>query len=78
MRGGWSIDGVFGAMIDSKQVRKLPVEWLLLLLIVYLVVIGPLDLILAYGASKKATDADVDHFSVLCRDVFAADIFHRL
>ncbi|HWF18776.1 MAG TPA: hypothetical protein VG754_05885, partial [Verrucomicrobiae bacterium] len=40
---GWSIDGVFGAMIDSKQVRKLPVEWLLLLLIAYLVVIGPLD-----------------------------------
>lgn len=43
LRGGWSIDGVFGAMIDSKQVRKLPVEWLLLLLIVYLIVIGPLD-----------------------------------
>lgn len=43
LSGGWSIDGVFGAMIDSKQVRKLPVEWLLLLLIVYLVVIGPLD-----------------------------------
>ncbi len=42
-RGGSSIDGVFGAMIDSKQVRKLPVEWLLLLLIVYLVVIGPFD-----------------------------------
>jgi len=42
-RGGWSVDGIFGAMIDSKQVRKLPVEWLLLLLIVYLVVIGPLD-----------------------------------
>ncbi len=42
-RSGWSIDGVFGAMIDSKQIRKLPVEWLLLLLIVYLVVIGPLD-----------------------------------
>ncbi len=42
-RGGYSVDGVFGAMIDSKQVRKLPVEWLLLLLIVYLVVIGPLD-----------------------------------
>src|SRR5581483_3377230 len=41
--GGYSIDGVFGAMIDSKQVRKLPVEWLLLLLIVYLLVIGPLD-----------------------------------
>ena len=41
--GGWSVDGIFGAMIDSKQVRKLPVEWLLLLLMVYLVVIGPLD-----------------------------------
>jgi hypothetical protein len=41
--GGWSIDGVFGAMIDSRQVRKLPVRWLLLLLLVYLVVIGPLD-----------------------------------
>jgi hypothetical protein len=43
MSGGWSIDGVLGAMIDSRQIRKLPVEWLLLLLIVYLVVIGPLD-----------------------------------
>jgi len=41
--GGWSIDSVFGAMIDSRQVRKLPVSWLLLLLTVYLVVIGPLD-----------------------------------
>jgi len=30
-------------MIDSRQVHKLPVEWLLLLLIIYLVVIGPLD-----------------------------------
>lgn len=37
------IDGVFGAMIDSKQVRKLPVSWLLLLLVVYLLVIGPVD-----------------------------------
>ncbi len=43
LRNGSSIDGVFGALIDSKQVRKLPVEWLLLLLIIYLVVIGPLD-----------------------------------
>lgn len=38
-----SIDGLFGAMIDSKQVRKLPVSWLLLLLVVYLLVIGPID-----------------------------------
>ncbi len=43
MNTGYSIDSVFGAMIDSKQVRKLPVEWLLLLLILYLCVIGPLD-----------------------------------
>lgn len=40
---GRPVDGVFGAMIDSKQVRKLPVGWLLLLLVGYLVVIGPLD-----------------------------------
>jgi hypothetical protein len=37
------LDGVFGAMVDSKQIRKLPVGWLLLLLLAYLVVIGPLD-----------------------------------
>ena len=42
-RNGYGIDGVFGAMIDSKQIRKLPVEWLLLLLILYLAVIGPID-----------------------------------
>ena len=41
--GGSSVDGVFGAMIDSRQVRKLPVHWLLLLLVVYLLVIGPVD-----------------------------------
>ncbi|MBM3832639.1 MAG: hypothetical protein FJ403_05085 [Verrucomicrobia bacterium] len=41
--GGWSTDGVFGALIDSRQVRKLPVQWLLLLLVVYLIVIGPFD-----------------------------------
>jgi len=41
--GGFSIDGVFGSMIDSKQVRKLPLTWLLVLLVVYLLVIGPLD-----------------------------------
>ena len=41
--GGVSSDGIFGAMIDTRQVHKLPVSWLLLLLLVYLVVIGPLD-----------------------------------
>jgi hypothetical protein len=38
-----SSDGIFGAMIDTKQVRKLPLGWLLALLVAYLVVIGPLD-----------------------------------
>ncbi len=42
-QGGWSSDGIFGAMIDTRQVHKLPVGWLLLLLLVYLVVIGPVD-----------------------------------
>jgi hypothetical protein len=41
--GGWSSDGIFGAMLDSRQVHKLPIEWLLLLLLCYLIVIGPLD-----------------------------------
>lgn len=36
-------DGILGAMLDSHQVRKLPLEWLLALLILYLAVIGPLD-----------------------------------
>ncbi len=40
---GLGADGIFGAMIDSRQVHKLPAGWLLLLLLVYLVVIGPLD-----------------------------------
>jgi hypothetical protein len=30
-------------MIDSRQVHKLPVGWLLLLLLIYLLVIGPFD-----------------------------------
>jgi hypothetical protein len=41
--GTRSLDGVFGAMVDSKQVRKLPVGWLVALLLVYLAVIGPVD-----------------------------------
>jgi len=42
-QSGWSSDGIFKAMIDTRQIHKLPVTWLLLLLVVYLVVIGPLD-----------------------------------
>lgn len=40
---GRSADAIFGAMVDSRQVHKLPKGWLFLLLIVYLVVIGPFD-----------------------------------
>ncbi|MGA2557626.1 MAG: hypothetical protein ABSG04_15265, partial [Verrucomicrobiota bacterium] len=36
-------DGIYGSMIDSKQVRRLPLPWLLALLVAYLAVIGPLD-----------------------------------
>lgn len=41
--GAASVDAFLGTMLDSRQVRKLPVATLLLLLIVYLVVIGPFD-----------------------------------
>jgi hypothetical protein len=41
--GGKSLDSIYGAMVETRQVRKLPVGLLLLLLVVYLVVIGPLD-----------------------------------
>lgn len=41
--GGWSLDAVYGAMIETRQIRKLPVGWLLALLAVYLGVIGPFD-----------------------------------
>jgi hypothetical protein len=51
--GGSSIDGVFGSMIDSRQVRKLPVQWLLLLLVVYLLVIGPVDQYCLKKAGKQ-------------------------
>lgn len=41
--GGRGIDTVFGSMIETRQIRKLPVGVLLLLLLVYLAVIGPFD-----------------------------------
>ncbi|MFM8360954.1 MAG: hypothetical protein ACKOET_20570 [Verrucomicrobiota bacterium] len=41
--GGKSLDGVFGSMVETRQVRKLPVGVLLVLLLVYLLVIGPFD-----------------------------------
>lgn len=38
-----SLDSVFASMIETKQIRKLPVGLLLILLVVYLLVIGPFD-----------------------------------
>lgn len=43
LSGGRGLDSVFGAMIETRQIRKLPVGFLLLLLVVYLAVIGPFD-----------------------------------
>jgi hypothetical protein len=40
---GWSTDAVFGALLDTRQARTIPIGWLLLLFLGYLVVIGPLD-----------------------------------
>jgi len=63
-------------MIDSKQVRKLPVGWLLFLLLVYLVVIGPLD----HPGLKRINRPmlDVADLSRLCRPVLGFDLFHWL
>jgi hypothetical protein len=36
-------DGLFGALVDSRQVNKLPFGWLVVLLLAYLVIIGPGD-----------------------------------
>jgi hypothetical protein len=50
--GGYSLDGVFGSMIESRQIRKLPISWLLLLLVVYLAVIGPVDYLVLKRLNK--------------------------
>ncbi len=48
-----STDGVYGAMLDSRQVSKLPIVWLLLLLAAYLVIIGPVDRIWLKRINKQ-------------------------
>ncbi|MFN7139221.1 MAG: hypothetical protein ACK4UN_07780 [Limisphaerales bacterium] len=50
---GWSPDGIFAAMIESDQVRKLPLLGLVGLLIVYLVVIGPVDQLVLRRMKKQ-------------------------
>ncbi|MDG1891941.1 MAG: hypothetical protein P8L18_11575 [Verrucomicrobiota bacterium] len=41
--GGECVDGLFGSMIESRQIRKLPIKWLAILLTVYILFIGPID-----------------------------------
>ena len=57
-------------MIDSKQVRKLPLPWLLALLAAYLAVIGPLDQVLAQ--KNQTPDAHLGYIPALCRRLFRA------
>ena len=51
--GRMNVDGLYGMMIDSRQVSKLPVIWLILLLITYLVIIGPVDRIWLKRINKQ-------------------------
>ena len=71
-----SSDGIFDSMIDSKQVRKLPLPWLLALLVAYLAVIGPLDQVLA--EENQPADADLGDFPAVCGGLFRADLFDWL
>ena len=51
--GRQHVDGVYGLMLDSRQVSKLPVIWLILLLVAYLVIIGPVDRIWLKRINKQ-------------------------
>jgi hypothetical protein len=39
----WSTDAIIGSLIETRQVRKMPLGLLMLLLVIYLAVIGPFD-----------------------------------
>lgn len=41
--GRQPVEGAIGAVIETKQIRKLSLGWLLLLLLAYVVIIGPVD-----------------------------------
>lgn len=49
---GQNLDGVFGALTETKQVRKLPLSWLMMILLAYLLVIGPVDRIVLKRLGK--------------------------
>jgi hypothetical protein len=65
-------------MIDSKQVRKLPVGWLLLLLVAYLVVIGPLDQFWLKKINKQMLTWLTFPFYVACFSVLIYLIGYKL
>ncbi|MDB4689006.1 hypothetical protein OAH23_01160 [Verrucomicrobia bacterium] len=50
---GQSVDGLFGSMIESRQVKKLPVGWLMAMLVVYLACIGPIDRIVLKKLNRQ-------------------------
>lgn len=50
---GEGVDGLFGSMIESRQIRKLPIEWLMLMLVVYLLFIGPIDRIILKKLNRQ-------------------------
>lgn len=39
----WSTDAILGSLIETRQIRKMPLGLLMLLLVIYLAVIGPFD-----------------------------------
>jgi hypothetical protein len=41
--GRQPVEGAIGAVVETKQIRKLSLGWLLLLLVAYVVIIGPVD-----------------------------------
>lgn len=43
VRSGWTLDSFYGALVETRQVRRLPITSLILMLVAYLAVIGPLD-----------------------------------
>jgi len=51
--GRQHVDGLYGLMLDSRQVSKLPVVWLILLLVAYLIIIGPVDRICLKRINKQ-------------------------
>ena len=50
---GGSVDDVLGSLVETDQIRKMPYEWLLLILVAYLLVIGPIDYIVLKKLNRQ-------------------------